>query len=238
MYRKHNWPILQFSANDHWYDRLIADNAMEAGIYIFMMKTCFQTMNNVRRSSRCDRLIHDAFVVTTAVWVLVSRQRSTISAMPCNCFFYFPLVIWTRPSTYPSNRSQIVRVTRRVQLVLQELLTLLEHLISLPLWTNLSWVRVIHFVTLHCLNVYSSVLWCTVRVPSKTMLCSSNCLAGVHDFLCNLYLFQHTTVHIIWWSCRLAVTRQLVEQELLPSGAHEFTTIFWGGSCSFFCLVF
>lgn len=64
-------------------------------------------------------------------------------------------LIWTRPSTYPSNRPQIVRVARRVQLMVQELLTLLEHLISLPLWTNLSWVRVIHFVTLHCLNVYS-----------------------------------------------------------------------------------
>ena len=87
-------------------------------------------------------------------------------------------LIWTRPSTYPSNRPQIVRVTRRVQLVVQELLTLLEHLISLPLWTNLSWVRVIHFVTLHCLNVYSSVLWCTVRVPCKTMLGSSNWFAG------------------------------------------------------------
>jgi hypothetical protein len=41
-------------------------------------------------------------------------------------------------------------------------------------------------------------------------------------FLGNLYSFQHTTVHIIWCSCRLAVTRQLVEQALLPSGAHDF----------------
>jgi hypothetical protein len=91
-------------------------------------------------------------------------------------------LIWTKPFTYPSNRWQIVRVIRRVQLVEQELLTPLEHLISLPPWTSLSWVRVIHFVTLHCLIVFNSVLWHTVRVPSKTMPASSTCFVGVHAF--------------------------------------------------------
>jgi hypothetical protein len=57
-----------------------------------------------------------------------------------------------------------IRVTRRVSLLEQELLTIPEYL-GFPSVSSVRHARIVQLLSLH---VFSSVLWCPIRFPRKT----------------------------------------------------------------------
>jgi hypothetical protein len=126
-------------------------------------------------------------------WVALSLHSETLLVFYHCQDFYWTYCIW---------------VTRRVSYKKQELLTIREHLSSPLVFGG---VRVAHLFSLlccsiMCLYVLSSVLWCPLRFPPKTIFCSflPPVVCRMRNVLSTLVVFvcvQWCPTHIVLCFC-------------------------------------
>ena len=171
---------------------------------------------------------------------IITFLRSPPFICVTNDHGYVPfVVITTRPFLHAWLITGFVtRVTRRVHHMEHELCTLSEHLVSPPLLTCVSGVRVVK------LHVFTFLVRCCdvrydFRVKRCLILLDSHllCRGFMYIYVFCIYLCV-LDFHIRWCSCGLTETRR-VEQKLLILPVHMSSLpVFLSGVRVFLSLVF